>query len=69
MAMSTNKVLSTFGVIFITLVVIGVPMVGFMLLIEKLPKVAIGGVPLFMFLCFGLKRLGDWVDKKYGEIK
>jgi hypothetical protein len=65
---SFNKVMATFGLLFIGLISYLVPAVVFMILINKSPLMATQMTLLICWYYFEIRKFADWCGKKYKEI-
>jgi hypothetical protein len=65
---SANKVLATFGVLFIGVIVMLGPMFGYIVIITKHPNLIGSTIMLFAWYYFEIRKFADWCGKKYKEI-
>jgi uncharacterized RDD family membrane protein YckC len=65
---SFNKVVATFGIAIIFIIVYAAPAIGFEVLILKNPSLAITLTLVFAYYYFEIRTFANWVGKKYKEI-
>jgi hypothetical protein len=66
---SANKVMATFGVLFIGLITFVGPTLVYGAVITKYPTVTGSTIMLFAWYYFEIRKFADWYGKKYKEIQ
>jgi hypothetical protein len=66
---SANKVIATFGVLFIAIITYALPAIIYVYLLENNLPLAKSLIFILVFYYFEIKTFADWIAKKYKEIQ